>query len=76
MLNSAKASNDSFTGCGLLSHPRLLSAKTCESILVCTGVYDPNIHTIDMKKPWSVPTTVQMDALEAVNHVLAKEHII
>ncbi|CAF1188561.1 unnamed protein product [Rotaria sordida] len=76
LLKRPKSSNGSFTGCGLLTHPRLLSAKSCESILVCTGVYDPTIHTINAKRPWAVPTTIQSDVLEAVNYVLTKEHII
>jgi hypothetical protein len=76
LLQKARSSNDSFTGCGLLSHPRLLSAKLCESILVCTGVYDPSLHKINPKQPWSIPTTIQLDVSEAVSYVLAKENII
>ena len=68
--------NDSFTGCGLLAHPRLLGAKSCESILVCTGVYEPNVHKISTKQSWAIPTTIQLDALEAVTYVLNKEHIV
>lgn len=59
-----------------MAHPHLLSAKSCESILVCTGVYDPNVHKINMQEPWAIPTTIQPDALEAVNYALSKEHII
>ncbi len=76
LLQKPKLSNDSFTNCGLLAHPRLLSAKSCESILVCTGIYDPNIHKINTKQPWAIPTTIQLDAAEAVNHILNKENII
>ena len=74
LLKRTKLSNDSFTGCGLLAHPSLLSAKSCESILVCTGIYDPNIHKIDVKEPWAIPTSIQADALAAVNYILEKEH--
>lgn len=71
-----QSSTDSYTNCGLLTHPRLLSAKTCESILVCTGVYDPNVHKINTKQPWIVPTTIQLDAASAVQYVLTKEKVI
>jgi len=76
LLQKPKLSNDSFTNCGLLTHPRLLSAKSCESILVCTGIYDPNIHKINTKQPWAIPTTIQLDAAEAVTYILNKENII
>jgi hypothetical protein len=76
LLQKAKSSSDSFTNCGLLAHPRLLSAKSCESILVCTGVYDPNKHKINTKQPWAVPTTIQLDVAEAIIYVLTKENII
>jgi hypothetical protein len=75
-LQKTKSSNDSFTGCGLLAHPRLLSAKSCESILVCTGVYDPNVHKINTKQSWATPTTTQLDAFDAVRYALSKEQII
>jgi hypothetical protein len=75
-LKKAKLSNDSYTNCGLLAHPRLLSAKLCESILVCTGVYDPNIHKINTKQPWAIPSTIRLDVAEAVTYVLTKEDII
>ncbi|CAF1131441.1 unnamed protein product [Adineta ricciae] len=76
LLQKTASSNGSFTGCGLLSHPRLLSAKTCESILVCTGVYDPEVHELNPKQPWAMPTTIQFDALKAVEYVLKKENIV
>jgi hypothetical protein len=76
LLQKPKSSNDSFTRCGLLAHPRLLSAKSCESILVCTGVYDPNVHKINTKQLWAIPTTTQPDASEAITYVLNKENII
>ena len=66
----------SLTGCGLLAHPRLLSAKSCESILVCTGVYNPSIHKINTKQNWGQPTTIQLDALDAVTYCLQKENLI
>ena len=69
------SANGSFTGSGLLAHPRLLSAKGCESILVCTGVYDPTVHEISSQQPWTRPTTIQFDALEAVNYILKKEQL-
>ena len=56
----------------LINHP-LISAEECESILVCTGVYDPNVHTIETDQPWKIPTTIQYDVLAAVNYVLTKE---
>lgn len=76
LLKKAKSSSDSYTNCGLLAHPRLLSAKSCESILVCTGVFDPNVHNINPKQSWVVPTTIQLDAAEAVSYILSKENII
>ena len=75
-LQKAASSNESLTACGLLSHPRLLSAKICESILVCTGVYDPEVHELNPKQPWGMPTTIQFDALKAVEYVLKKENIV
>jgi len=56
----------------LTSHP-LITAEECESILVCTGIYDPNVHKIDAEKPWTLPTTIQYDVLDAVQYVLTKE---
>lgn len=67
---------DSFTGCGLLAHPRLLSAKSCESILVCTGIFDPNLHQINTKQLLTRPTTIQLDAFDAVNYALKQEQLI
>ena len=67
---------DSVTGCGLLAHPRLLSAKSCESILVCTGIFDPNVHEIHPKQLLTRPTTVQLDVLDAVNYALKQEQRI
>ncbi len=76
LLQNTKSSKDSFTNCGLLAHPRLLSAKSCESILVCTGVYVPNVHKFNTKQPWVMPATIKLDAAEAVNYILQKESII
>jgi hypothetical protein len=39
-------------------------------------VYVPNVHKINTKQPWAMPTTIQLDAAEAVSYILNKEHII
>ena len=66
----------SLSGYGLLSDTAYLSATSCEPILVCTGVYDPNKHAIDDQQQWKVPTTIQGDILEAVKYILNKEHLL
>ena len=63
----------SLSGYSLLSDSKFLSATSCESILVCTGVYDPTKHKIDGKIPWKVPTTIELDILEAIKYILSKE---
>jgi len=63
----------SLSGYSLLTDRTFLTATSCESILVCTGVYDPNKHVIDGKIPWKVPTTIENDVLEAVKYALMKE---
>jgi hypothetical protein len=63
----------SISGYDLIFDSTFLSATSCESILVCTGVYDPNKQIIDEKEPWKIPTTVQYDVLEAVKYILTKE---
>lgn len=63
----------SLSGYSLLTDTKLLSATACESILVCTGVYDRSKHTIDKKIVWKVPTTIELDVLEAVKYILSKE---
>ncbi|CAF4522693.1 unnamed protein product [Rotaria sp. Silwood2] len=63
----------SISGYNLMCDSKLLSATVCESILVCTGVYDPNKQKLEGKNPWKLPTTIQFDVLEAVKYVLAKE---
>ena len=76
LLQKSNISKDSYTNCGLLTHPRLLSAKSCESILVCTGVYVPNVHKINTKQAWTKPTTIQLDVADAVHYILSKEKIL
>jgi ribonucleotide monophosphatase NagD (HAD superfamily) len=63
----------SLTGYSLLTETSYLSAKSCESILVCTGVFDRNKHNIDEKNQWKKPTTVENDVLEGIKYVLSKE---
>ncbi|CAF0787996.1 unnamed protein product [Adineta steineri] len=63
----------STSGYDLIQDSQYLSATICESILVCTGVYDPNKHIIDDTEPWKIPTTIQGDVLDAVKYVLNKE---
>ncbi|CAF3125191.1 unnamed protein product [Rotaria sp. Silwood2] len=63
----------SISGYSLLSDSLLLSATACESILVCTGVYEPNKHKLDGKNPWKLPTTIKLDVFEAVKYILFKE---
>jgi len=63
----------SISGYSLLSDSQFLSATSCESILVCTGVYDPTKQKIDGKIPWKVPTTIESDVLEATKYILSKE---
>ena len=64
----------SLSGYDLLTDPVYLSAKSCESILVCTGVYNPNVHRLDDEKGWKKPTVIQEDVLEAVKYILNKEN--
>jgi hypothetical protein len=68
--------NNSLTGSQMLTNHPLITAEECESILVCTGVYDPDVHKIDTKQPWKVPTTTVYDVLDAVTYVLNKEQYI
>ncbi len=63
----------SISGYDLIWDTKYLSAKSCESILVCTGVYDPNKQTTAETEPWKIPTTIQVDVLEAVKYILTKE---
>ena len=65
----------SISGYDLISDTDYLSAKSCESILVCTGVYDPNKQTIAEKEPWKIPTTIEDDVFEAVKYILLKEEL-
>jgi hypothetical protein len=63
----------SLSGYDLITDTKYLSATSCESILVCTGVYDPNKQTSEEQEPWKIPTTIQDDVLEAVKYILTKE---
>ena len=73
LLQQAMNLKTSISGYGLLSDSKFLSATSCESILVCTGVYDPKKQTIDNTSPWKVPTTIEHDVLEAIKYILKKE---
>ncbi|CAF4153128.1 unnamed protein product, partial [Rotaria sordida] len=69
----------SISGYSLLSDSTFLSATSCESILVCTGVYEPNKQKLDGKNPWKLPTTIKLDVMEAIKYILLKEtwpHIV
>jgi hypothetical protein len=68
--------NNNLTGSDMLMNHPLISAEECESILVCTGVYDPNVHQIDTEQPWKIPTAIRYDALDAVKYVLNKEQYL
>ena len=72
-LQQAANLQTSISGYRVLSDSKLLSATSCESILVCTGVYDRNKHKIDETIPWKVPTTIQLDIWEAIKYILSKE---
>lgn len=72
MYNASIQENDS----SLEDKTRLITAEVCESVLVCTGVYDPNVHIIDKEQTWKIPTTIQYDALDAVTYALNKEQFL
>ncbi|CAF3984000.1 unnamed protein product [Rotaria sp. Silwood2] len=63
----------SINGYSLLSDSKFLSTTSCESILLCTGVYEPNKQKLDGKNPWKLPTTIKLDVLETVKYILLKE---
>lgn len=73
LLQQALNLKTSLSGYSLLPDSKFLSATSCESILVCTGVYDPKKDKIDGKSPWKMPTTIQTDVLEAIKYILSKE---
>jgi hypothetical protein len=73
LLQQATHLKASLSGYSLLTDSQFLSATSCESILVCTGVYDPKTHKIDGKIPWKVPTTIEHDVLDAIKYILSKE---
>lgn len=66
-------SRTSISGYDLLPNSEYLTATACESILVCTGVYDPQAQTVAETEPLKIPTTIQEDVLHGVRYVLAKE---
>ncbi|CAF4143658.1 unnamed protein product, partial [Rotaria sordida] len=63
----------SISGYNLLTDSKYLNATSCESILVCTGVYEPNKQKIDGKNPLKLPTTIKLDVFEAVKYIILKE---
>ena len=64
----------SISGYDLIADETHLSARSCESVLVCTGVYDPEKCQINNSPPWKRPTVVRTDVLEAVKYILIKEN--
>lgn len=73
LLQQDKNARTSISGYGLIKDTEYLSAKSCESILVCTGVYDPTKQTAEEKEHWKIPTTIQNDVLDAVKYILKNE---
>lgn len=73
LLKQAMHARTSLSGYSLLTDSKLLSATSCDSILVCTGVYDPLKQKIDGQNSWKVPTKVEADILEAIKYILGKE---
>lgn len=63
----------SLSGYSLVSDSKFFNATSCESILVCTGVYDPMKNKIDQSNPWKIPSNVSYDVFEAVKYIFAKE---
>lgn len=64
----------SISGYDLITDETHLSARSCESVLVCTGVYNPEKCRINDSPLWKRPTVVQLDVLEAVKNILIKEN--
>lgn len=75
LLQQEPESRTSISGYDLIMDATHLTATSCESILVCTGVYDPNKQITAEKEHWKMPTTIQHDVLDAVKYVLTKEGI-
>ncbi|CAF3026620.1 unnamed protein product, partial [Rotaria sp. Silwood2] len=73
LLQQANNLRTSISGYSLLTDSKYLSATLCESILVCTCVYDSQKHKLDRKNPWKSPTTIKLNVLEAVKYVILKE---
>ncbi|CAF4645289.1 unnamed protein product, partial [Rotaria sp. Silwood2] len=65
LLKQAMNLRTSLSGYSLLLDSKFLNATSCESILVCTGVYEPNKQKLDGKNPWKLPTTIKLDVWEA-----------
>jgi ribonucleotide monophosphatase NagD (HAD superfamily) len=64
----------SLSGYDLITDTEYSSARSCESILVCTGVYNRHKHTVDSNQTWKRPTIIQDDILDAVKYILNKEN--
>ncbi|CAF0887471.1 unnamed protein product [Adineta ricciae] len=73
LLQQDSNNRKSISGYDLMRDTNYFSARACESILVCTGVYDPSKQPHPETEPWKMPTTIQTDVLEGVKYVLAKE---
>ena len=73
LLQQAINAKASLSGFSLLNDPNLLTAMACESILVCTGVYDPAKHQLDPKITWRIPNKIENDVLDAIKYILGKE---
>lgn len=73
LLQQAQHMRTSLSGFGLLTDSNWLTATSCDSILVCTGVYDPMKHQLDPKIKWKIPSKIENDVLDAIKHILAKE---
>lgn len=73
LLQQDPDSRKSISGYDLISDSKYLSATSCDSILVCTGVYDPNKQLTAEKEHWKIPTITKHDVLEAVQYILKRE---
>lgn len=73
LLQQAQHMRTSLSGFSLLTDSNWLTATSCDSILVCTGVYDPMKHQLDPKIKWKIPSKIENDVLDAIKHILAKE---
>ena len=73
LLKQAMHAKTSLSGYSLLAESKWLSATSCASILVCTGVYDPLKQKLDGENHWKIPTKTEADILEAIKYILGKE---